>query len=417
MKAFRNIKADFREIFRSGSGARAFFISIVVWGVGVGCFAAAMNNFLAEVYHMGRFDRGWLEFFREMPGLALVFLLALLHKMSDWKVMRLGTLVSMAGAALLLLPLENFATGKLAVTLLIMLWSTGEHLVLPVRSTIAIQVAKPEHVGRSLGLLTASHNFGAVAGSAIVMGIFFAGGSWFHIGDAVLFDAVWVLIALLMLVSLVSTFTKDAPNAPSRRPRLYFKGKFGKFYALELFYGARKQIFLTFAPYVIIVEYGFSTAAMALLFGVCATVNIFAAPQIGKLCDKWGYRNVMIWDTVVLCFVCLMYGFAGDVFPRGVALAVVCVNFLFDAVISTTSMATSIYVRDLSKNADEITATFSTGLSINHLISITVAPIGGWVWEKYGVEWLFSFAAVMAVCNTLFAMTIPKPPRPAARGN
>ena len=405
----------FRDTFRPGAGAGAFFTSILIWGVGVGCFTAAMNNFLSEVCRMDSLDRGWLEFFREMPGLALVFLLALLHKMSDWKVMRLGTLVSMAGAALLLLPLENYATGKLAVTLLIMLWSTGEHLVLPVRSTIAIQVAKPERAGQSLGFLTGCHNFGAVAGSLIVMGIFFCGRRFLHLRNQTLFNVLWVLIAALMLLSFATTFSKEAPNVPSKRPRLYLDRKFGKFYALELFYGARKQIFLTFAPYVMIREYGFSTAAMALLFGVCAAVNIFAAPQIGKLCDKWGYRNVMIWDTVVLFFVCLLYGFAGKLFAPGFALAVVCVNFLLDAVISTTSMATSIYVRDLADNADEITATFSTGLSINHLISITVAPLGGWVWKKYGVEWLFSFAAVMAVCNTLFAMTIPKPPRPAAK--
>ena len=400
---------DTKGVFRSGAGARAFFTSILVWGVGVGCFAAAMNNFLSDICRMDSLDRGWLEFFRELPGLALVFLLALLHRMSDWKVMRLGTFVSMVGAALLLVPTGGFAGGKIAVTLLIMLWSTGEHLVLPVRSTIAIQVAKPERTGQSLGFLTGCHNFGAVAGSLIVMGIFFCGRRFLHIGNATLFGTVWVLVALLMLVSLLSTFSPDAPNVPSKRPRLYFNGKFSKFYALELFYGARKQIFLTFAPYVIIREYGFSTASMALLFGVCAGANIVGAPLIGRLCDRWGYRNVMIWDTVVLFFVCLMYGFAGRLFAPGVALAVVCLNYFFDAVISTTAMATSIYVRDLSKNSDEITATFSTGLSINHLISIAVAPLGGWVWKSFGVEWLFSFAAVMAVCNTLFAMTIPKP--------
>ena len=406
---------DAKDTFKSGAGARAFFTSILVWGVGVGCFAAAMNNFLSEICRMDSLDRGWLEFFRELPGLALVFLLALLHKMSDWKVMRLGTFVSMVGAALLLVPTGGFAGGKIAVTLLIMLWSTGEHLVLPVRSTIAIQVARPERAGQSLGFLTGCHNFGAVAGSLIVMGIFFCGRRFLHIENAPLFGAVWVLVAVLMLVSLLSTFSPEAPNVPSKRPRLYFARKFSKFYALELFYGARKQIFLTFAPYVIIREYGFSTASMALLFGVCAAANIVGAPLIGRLCDKWGYRNVMIWDTVVLFFVCLMYGFAGRLFAPGVALAVVCLNYFFDAVISTTAMATSIYVRDLSKNSDEITATFSTGLSINHLISILVAPLGGWAWKNFGVEWLFSFAAAMAVCNTLFALTIPKPAAP--RGN
>ena len=402
---------DFRHGFKPGSGAGAFFTSILVWGVGVGCFAAAMNNFLSEIYRMDSLDRGWLEFFRELPGLALVFMLALLHKVSDWKIMRLGTLISMLGAVLLLIPTGSFVSGKIAVTLLIMLWSTGEHLVLPVRSTIAIQVAKTAHAGQSLGLITGVMNFGSVAGSVIVMLIFFCGGNFLHLENRTLFDIVWGLIAFLMLVSVISTFSPDAPNIPSKRPRLYFDRKFSKFYALELFYGARKQVFLTFAPYVIIKVYGFSTASMALLFGVCACANIFFAPLIGRITDRWGYRNVMIWDTVVLCFVCLMYGFAGDLFPREVALAVICLNFLLDAVISTTSMATSIYVRDLAESSDEITSTLSTGLSINHLISIMAAPLGGWVWKSCGIGVLFAFAAVMAVCNTLFAMTLPKPRR------
>ena len=396
----------FGEIFEERSGAGAFFFSILVWGVGVGCFAAALNNYLSNVHNMNSVDRGWLEFFREMPGLALVFLLALLHKTSDWKILRIGTLVSMIGAALLLIP-----SGKAAVIGFIMIWSLGEHLVMPIRQGIAMQVARPGFAGQSLGFLTGIMNFGAVTGSLLVAVIFYAGTRYFQLTEHFLFNVLWGLIIFLMLASTASTFTKDAPNHPSKRPRLYFNRKFGRFYALELFYGARKQIFMTFAPYVLIREYGFSTAAMAFLLGVCAFINIFAAPAIGRLTDRWGYRNTMIWDTVILFFVCLLYGFAGDIFPPRTALIVVCLNFVLDAVISTTSLATNIYVRELASNQDELTSTLSTGISINHLIAILSAPIGGWIWMRFGLGYLFTFSAVMAVCNTLFAMTLPKPQR------
>lgn len=390
-------------IFRPRSGAGAFFLSIILWGVGIGCFAAAMNNFLSQIHHMNSVDRGWLEFFRELPGLALVFILACMHRVSDWKVMRIGTLISLAGAALLLIPAD-----KMYVTFFIMIWSMGEHLVMPVRSAIVMQVAAEGRAGQGLGLLTAAMNFGTVAGSLIVAAIFFCGSHFFGLADAVLFNILWVFIGVLMLISIISTFSPDAPAKPSRRPRLYFNRKFSKFYALELFYGARKQIFLTFAPYVLIREYGFSTAQMALLLGICAGVNIFAAPAVGKLTDFWGCRNTMIWDTVVLFFVCLLYGFAGDIFSPRMAVVVICINFLLDAVISTTSLATNIYVKRLAENQDELTSTLSTGISINHLIAISAAPLGGWIWARYGIGVLFSFAAIMAVFNTLFAMTIPR---------
>ena len=397
------MKLNFSAVFRPKSGAAAFFTSILVWGIGSGCFMAAMNNYLSEIYHMSSLDRGWLEFFREMPGLMLVFVLALLHRVSDWKVMRLGTMISMAGAAFLLIP-----TDKIFVTGFIMVFSLGEHLVMPVRNAIAMQVSREGHAGQSLGYLTGVMNFGSVAGSAITALVFFIGAHGFGCHNAFLFNLIWGFIIFLMLISVISTFSPNAPNQPSKRPRLYFHRKFNKYYALELFYGARKQIFLTFAPYVLIREYGFSTAAMALLLGICAAVNIFAAPAVGKLTDRFGYRNIMIWDTVILSGVCLLYGFSGRIFPAGLALAVVCVNFLLDAVISTTSLAANIYVKEISTGQDELTSTLSTGISINHLIAILAAPLGGWVWQRFGVGMLFVFAAVMAVCNSLFAATLPK---------
>ena len=64
------------KIFRPRSGAGAFFLSILLWGIGVGCFMAAMNNYLSDIQKMDSFERGLLEFFRELPGMLLVVILA-----------------------------------------------------------------------------------------------------------------------------------------------------------------------------------------------------------------------------------------------------------------------------------------------------------------------------------------------------
>ena len=394
----------FSAIFKENSGARAFFLSIIVWGIGTGCFAAALNNFLSDIYLMDSLHRGWLEFFREFPGLILVLLFALLSKVSDWKILRLGTLISMCGAAMILVP-----ANKIYVTGAIMVWSLGEHLIMPARQMIAMQVAKPEHAGQSLGFMTSVMNFGHVAGSLIVAGVFYFGSRLGGLSQMTMFTIVWCVVIVLLIISVFSTFASNAPDSITKRPKVYFHRKFSKFYALELFYGARKQIFMTFAPYVLIQVYGFSTEWMALLIGVCAMVNIWAAPLVGRITDRVGYRNVMIWDTVILFFVCIMYGFAGDIFPSSLVLTAVCINYLLDAIISTTALATNIYVREIASDSNELASTMSTGISINHLISILAAPLGGWIWTRYGIGVLFLFSAIMAVCNSLFAWTLPKP--------
>ncbi len=396
--------SQFRAIFRPRSGALPFFISIIVWGVGTGCFAAVLNNFLVDIYQLNALERGWLEFFREMPGLLLVFVLALLHRKSDWKIMRLGSLISMLGITALFIPAD-----KMLVTLLIMIWSLGEHLVMPIRSSIAMQIASEGRQGQSLGFVTSARNAGTVLGSLIVAIIFQVGIHSLNITDKViLYNTVWAVILVLVGAAYLCTFSKSVPNVPSRRPRLYFHRKFNIFYSLELFYGARKQIFMTFAPFVLIINYGLNTSQIALLLSLCAAVNIFGSPLIGRLTDRLGYRNTMIWDTVVLFFVCLLYGYAGIWFPPRIAVWVVCLNFLFDAILSTTSLATNLYVRDIAGSPDEVTSSLTTGISINHLISIIAAPLGGWVWHRYGVEVLFSFAAVMAIANSLCACMIRK---------
>lgn len=82
------------------------------------------------------------------------------------------------------------------------------------------------------------------------------------------------------------------------------------------------------------------------------------------------------------------------------------INYVLDSVISLASMASNVYVQDLSDSADEVRATISTGLSVNHLITIAIALAGGWIWQTLGIETLFMLSAVLGLCNSAYAATI-----------
>ena len=128
---------SYASIFRPGSGWAAFFTSILVWGIGIGCFQAAFNNFLVDMYDIDGLDRGVLEFMRETPGVLLIAILALLHKCSDWRVLRIGTLISLAAAGLLMVPVP-----WMGAVVFITIWALGEHLVMPVRQSLALSDRK-----------------------------------------------------------------------------------------------------------------------------------------------------------------------------------------------------------------------------------------------------------------------------------
>ena len=92
------------------------------------------------------------------------------------------------------------------------------------------------------------------------------------------------------------------------------------------------------------------------------------------------------------------------------AFLICCVNYVLDAIISLASMAANLYVQDLSDSPDETKATISTGVSINHVITIFIALCGGWIWQALGIETLFIISAMLGLCNSAYAATI-KPRR------
>jgi predicted MFS family arabinose efflux permease len=114
----------------------------------------------------------------------------------------------------------------------------------------------------------------------------------------------------------------------------------------------------------------------------------------------------MIGDTLILVIACFFYGFAHHLFPMHTAFIICCVNYVLDSVISLASMASNVYVQDISDSQEEMRATISTGISVNHMITILIALLGGWIWKTLGVETLFVLSAILGLCNSAYAATI-----------
>ena len=305
--------------------------------------------------------------------------------------------------------------GKIIVIALMVLYSTGEHIIMPVRSSISLDLAQKDKGGASLGITGALGHGGNIAGFLIVTGGFFLFSRIGFAGEQLVrFKIIYAASAALMLSAVLAALAMSESGPKVKRRRFYFARKFFKFYMLEVFYGARKQIFITFAPYVLILNYGAGTQVISLLLAASALFSFIASPLIGRLIDRVGYKIVMVTDTLLLVVVCLLYGFAHRIFPRNIAFVVVCVNYVLDSIISMASMASNVYVQSIATSQEELTATISTGISVNHLISIFIALMGGWIWKVTGIEVLFSLSALLGILNSIYAATIKSPGRGSA---
>ena len=356
-----------------------------------------LDNFLAEVVMLGEMDRGVAEFFREIPGILLIFILAAFYMLSAESMYKIGALVMLVGMAMhAVLP-----PTKVLAILAICVYSTGEHIQIGMKNTLSLEYAKPNRGGEALGVQTALYQVGNLAGF-IVITIAFA---IFTKNQP--YTAFFAIAAVLAGVSAVfSMKITGRSETDKHKRRFYFHKKYTKYYMLEMFYGARKQVFFTFGPYVLILFYGANAATISLLFAVSAVACFFLSPIVGRIIDKIGYKAVMIADTLILVIVCFFYGFAHHIFPEKIAFIICCANYVLDSVISLASMASNLYVKDLADNADEVKATISTGVSINHVITIFIALFGGWIWHALGIELLFILSAILGLCNSAYAATI-----------
>lgn len=400
------IRGYINSIFKRNSGAVPFLLVLLLQSLAYGFYKGVQDNYLAQAVDVNAFERGVLEFFRELPGLLLIFILAFLCRLSEARIMKIGIFVMALGS----LGLALSSAEVVPVFFFITLFSFGDHIALPMKSTIALEHANPNKDGEALGMMNSIVNAGNVASLLIVSAVFFILRRLGRSASIGSFKVTYIVVAALMGLSLViSGSMKSKAVNEGRRQSLYFRRKYFKFYMLEVFYGARKQIFLTFAPYVIILHYGADTSTISLLLAISALCSIFCSPIIGKLIDRLGYKVIMVSDTIVLVFVCILYGFSHRIFPPQVAFYVVCINFVLDTVISLASMATNVYVRNISESQEELTATLTTGISVNHLISIIIAFFGGYIWQSVGIELLFIISALLGLCNSLFALTVPSP--------
>ncbi|MBO4887129.1 MAG: MFS transporter [Firmicutes bacterium] len=386
------------QVFKEGSGYRMFLISMVTFGLSYGLYKGVIDNYLAEVVSMTSFDKGVSEFFRELPGLLLVLILAVFYTLSAEKIYRIGALIMMVGMGMQAV----VPATRVMVILAIFVHSLGEHIQLGMRNTLSLQYAKEGHGGAALGLQSSVGQIGTLTGYLIIIAAFF-----FLDPSTTLYRIVFAVSTGIIVLGFFSTTRmKGNSQTDKEKRRFYFHKKYTKYYMLEVFYGARKQIFFTFGPYVLVLFYGANAMVISLLFAISSICTFFAAPLVGRIIDRFGYKIVMIMDTLILVIVCFFYGFAHHIFPMNVAFIVCCVNYILDSIISLASLASNVYVQDLADSGDEVRATISTGVSVNHLITILIALFGGWIWQVLGIETLFILSAILGLCNSAYAATI-----------
>ena len=153
------------DIFREGKNYKYLLLSVLITGLSYGLYKGMLDNFLAEVVRMGEMDRGITEFFRELPGIALVFILALFYMLSAETLYKVGAVIMLIGMGMH----AALPATKVLTTLAICMYSLGEHIQIGMKSTLSLEYAKPGKGGAAQGIQGSANQIGTLVGYLVIV--------------------------------------------------------------------------------------------------------------------------------------------------------------------------------------------------------------------------------------------------------
>lgn len=278
------------------------------------------------------------------------------------------------------------------------IFSAGQHLFIPTNQSIGMELAQEGKAGQRLGQLSGIANISAIIGSFAI----FIGFNYFNLNFQISYMVAF--LGFLSVSILIFLMQKNQPSPAKTKFKL--KKEYKLFYWLNVVYGTRKQLFLTFAPWVLVTIFKQKTQMVATLLTIGGVIGIFFKPMLGRAIDKLGERFILTAEGVILIFVCLGYGYSREFFSETTAMLVAFSCYIIDQLLMSVSMARATYLKKIALQPEDVNQTLTMGVTIDHAFSISIALLGGFLWLKLGYQYVFLLGAFIAVLNAVSALMI-----------
>ncbi len=357
------------------------------------CFAswsALINNFSIERVGFTGVEIGILQSLREVPGFlafAVVFLLLLMREQT------------VAFVALLALGIGTAMTGLLPTVLGLyfttVLMSTGFHYAETIQQSLSLQLIGRERLPLVLGRQLA---VAAFTGLAVFAAIYLMV-EWLaleYVWIYLIFGGVTLAIGCLMYFASPH-FVGEA----EQHKHMVLRRRYWLYYLLTFLSGARRQIFVVFAGFLMVEKFGFSVAEMSLLFLVNGVLTIYLAPRIGRLVVRWGEKRALTFEYAGLVCIFSAYAFASTAWFASLL-------YILDHVFFALAIALKSYFKKIADPAD-MAATAGVSFTISHIAAVVLPVVLGLVWMVSPAA-VFLFGALIALASLLLSQLVPGAP-------
>ena len=360
--------------------------------LGFAAWTALLNNFVIERAAFTGVEIGILQSLREVPGFlafTAVFVLLVLREQTFAVIS-----VALFGLGVALTGFFPFEYGLYFTAVLM---SIGFHYFETVKQSLSLQWLSKEEAPRVLGKLIAVGSMASFVCYAAV---------WAALSIEI--DYVWIYLAagggVLAVAAVLASFPRFASKTPQRKS-IVLRRRYWLYYGLTFLSGARRQIFVVFAGFLMVEKFGYSAANIAALFLINHAFNWLFAERIGALIGRIGERRALTFEYIGLIGVFTAYAFVDNAF---LAAGLYVVDHMFFAL----AIAIKTYLQKIADPAD-IASTAGVSFTINHIAAVIIPAVLGLVWiVSPGV--VFLVGAAFAACSLSLAQNVPAQP---ARGN
>jgi len=349
--------------------------------LGLEAWLTLFNNFAVEAVGLEGNHIGIIQSIREIPGVLtflVVFVLLIIkeHRLSALSIVILGLGMAATG----LLPTYF---GLIFSTLIM---SFGFHYFDTTCGSLTLQYFDEK---------TSPWVFGKLSSLASLTNI--GVGILIYCTASLLnFIQIYLLIGSLILAAGLWGLFQDPTDSdlvPQHR-KMIFRKKYGLYYFLTFMAGARRQIFMAFAVFLMVKEFQFSVREVTTLFVINNVMNYFLFPLIGKSIIRFGERKILSIEYFSLIFIFVAYATVQSKW-------LIMILYLLDQVFYNFHIAIQTYFQKIGDPKD-IASSISVSFTINHIAAVVLPAIGGTLWMiDYRIPFIggavFRFVSLMAV--------------------
>ena len=359
-------------------------------------WSALLNNFVIEVANFDGADIGLLHTVREIPGFLAVGVIAVIIFVRE-QVLAMISLM-MLGVATAVTAWFPSLGGLLFVTLFS---SIGFHYYETVNQSLQLQWLPKDRAPQVLGWLVAMGS----AATAVVYGLIVLTWDRFDLSYNFVFMAAGGATALLALFCLLAYPQFDSPTPQTKK--LILRKRYWLYYALQFMAGARRQIFVVFAGFMMVEKFGFEVHELTSLYLINLMINMAAAPMLGKAVSVFGERRTLIFEYAGLAIVFAAYG---GIYWFGWGVVLAAILYVIDHVLFALALALKTYFQKIADPAD-IAPTAAVAFTINHIAAVFLPALLGLLWV-ISPGAVFALAAFMALVSLGLSLLIPRHPEP-----